>query len=128
MAAAAQTLDVPYAQCLVAFDDDPVYRWHHRLLLVKGPSQQWVWLTPDGEGAYADLAGFRVLALQRGGAFPARHAGNIYSFDDLPADDLAGYLREASALGHILGFDSVSGCWINMNNKNAPMQRDKLRT
>ncbi len=104
----AQALDVAQPQCLVFYEADDHFQWHHRVLLVKGPAQQWVWLTPDGEVAYADLAGFRVLALQRGGAFPARHAGNIYSFDDLPADDLAGYLREANALGHILGFDSVA--------------------
>ncbi|CAK0844871.1 unnamed protein product [Prorocentrum cordatum] len=104
-AAMARALDTPFSQCLVRYEDDENFQWHHRVLLVQGDAQKWIWLTPDGEVAFVDLATFRVLALRRSGPFPARHAGNIYAFDEVAAEDMQGYLEEARALGTILGFD-----------------------
>ncbi|CAK0845014.1 unnamed protein product [Prorocentrum cordatum] len=89
----------------LGYEDDENFQWHHRVLLVKGDAQKWIWLTPDGEVAFVDLATFRVLALRRSGPFPARHAGNIYAFDEVAPEDMQGYLEEARALGTILGFD-----------------------
>ncbi|CAK0874494.1 unnamed protein product, partial [Prorocentrum cordatum] len=101
----ARALDTPFLQCLVRYDADPNFQWHRRVLLVKGDAQKWIWLTPDGEVAFADLAGFRVLALRRSGHFPPRHAGNIYyTFDDVPPEDMQAYLQEARALAGIPGF------------------------
>eukprot|EP00959_Pyramimonas_sp_CCMP1952_P405343 8495677-Pyramimonas_sp.AAC.1 len=98
----ARALDTPFSQCLVRYEDDENFQWHHRVLLVQGDAQKWIWLTPDGEVAFVDLATFRVLALRRSGPFPARHAGNIYAFDEVAAEDMQGYLEEARALGTIL--------------------------
>ncbi|CAK0868029.1 unnamed protein product, partial [Prorocentrum cordatum] len=103
--------------CLVRYDDDENFQWHHRVLLVKGPDQWWVWVTPDGEIAAANLGGFRVVALQRGGAFPDRYRGNIYVFDDadVDAEEMHQYYREARALGDILGYPASA----------APLARDE---
>ena len=55
--------------------------------------------------AFVDFSTYRALALRRAGPFPARHAGNIYAFDDVPAEELQAYLEEARALATISGFD-----------------------
>ena len=103
---ADRTLDIPYQQCLVGFfDDDEEFNWHHRVLLLRGSEQKWIWLTPDGETQYADLSSHRVVALRRAASFPPQHAGNIYAFDELDDDDLTEYLADARALASILGFD-----------------------
>ncbi|CAK0881883.1 unnamed protein product, partial [Prorocentrum cordatum] len=85
--------------------DDLSYQWHRRVLLVNGDAQKWIWLTPEGEVAFVDLSTYRVLALRRAGPFRARHAGDIYVFDDVPAEEMQAYLEEAGAVATILGFD-----------------------
>ena len=46
MAARNLVPDLPCSQELVNCDAD-VYAWHHRLLLVRGSGQQWIWASPD---------------------------------------------------------------------------------
>ncbi|CAK0831097.1 unnamed protein product, partial [Prorocentrum cordatum] len=67
---------------------DPNFEWHHRVLMVKGDAQKWIWLTPDSEVAHTDLSTHRVVALRRAGPFPARHLGNIYAFDAVAPEDM----------------------------------------
>ena len=103
---ADKTLDVPCQQCLVGyFGDDEDFNWHHRLLLLRGSEQKWIWLTPDGETQYVDLSSHRVVALRRAAPFPDQHLGNIYASDEMEDDGLTEYLADARALASILGFD-----------------------
>ena len=53
-------LDIAFDQCLVYYEDDAI-PWHHRILLLRGPEQRWVWLTPDRE---VQLQERRVLVAQ----------------------------------------------------------------
>jgi len=100
-------LDVDVRQCLIDFYEDPI-PWHHRLLLVKGEGLNWIWLTPDGEVQRGSLAEHRVVALRRGGAYPAQQAWEgVYGFDPLTAAELEGYLADARVLANILGFPGV---------------------
>ena len=104
MAQRAGTLDTSFAQCLVAFWNDPTFHFHHRVLLVRGPAQAWIWLTPDGDVQQADLANEHVTALRRNAPFPPNLAGNIYCFDPVSDNDMDNYLAEARVLAGILGY------------------------
>ena len=69
-AAAPRTLDTPLKQVLVKFEGEDLW-WHHRLLLLQGPTPGlWIGAPPDEEvRLIAWLSGFqkdRVLLLEQG--------------------------------------------------------------
>lgn len=51
-------------QCLV--DDENGYRWHHHVLLIRGPNQRWIWARPGGGVESANIGSHRVFPLPGG--------------------------------------------------------------
>ena len=100
-----ETLDIVESQVCIAFDDDPNFRWHHRVLLVPSPTPgHWVAATPDGEIYLLKLGEFRVVALARAAAFPPRVRGQVYAFGALADADLANLRRDGRNFAKVLGF------------------------
>ena len=100
-----ETLDVVESQVCIAFDDDPNFRWHQRLLLVPSPTPgHWVAATPDAEIYLLKLDEFRVVALARAAPFPARVRGQVYAFGALSDADLASLRRDGRNFAKVLGF------------------------
>ena len=102
-AAAARTLDISERQVAVSYWDDQDFQWHVRVLLVGGGAGKWVWVTPDHEVQYGDLATHTVIALPRNGEYPDRVRGNVYGFDPFAAGELEALKEEAAGLADALG-------------------------
>ena len=70
--------DTAEQQVAVDYNEDPNFTWHHRILQIRiGDSAQYVCTTPDWETEILDLSQHRVVHLPRGGAAPARVAGDF---------------------------------------------------
>ena len=106
----ARTCDVAENQVCINFDDDPHFRWHHRLLLVPGlAAGEWIAATPDGEISLLRLSGHLVVALTRNAPFPQRVRGNVYAFGPLDEDALDHLRTEARNLARVLGVEAPAG-------------------
>ncbi|CAK0847888.1 unnamed protein product, partial [Prorocentrum cordatum] len=100
-----ETLDIVESQVCIAFDDDPNFRWHHRVLLVPSPTPgHWVAATPDAEIYLLKLDEYRVVALARAAVFPPRVRGQVYAFGALSDADLANLRRDGRNFAKVLGF------------------------
>ena len=98
------SLDTVFQQCLV-FTAGALREWQHRVLLVRGPGQQWIWLSPEGDVAAVDLSTLRIKPLRRSSQFPPALAGNIVVFEPMAEDELNMYYLDARELASIMGFD-----------------------
>ena len=108
MAAPARTLDIPEAQVCVDYFDGPEFSWHHRVLVVAGPSAgDWVGFSPDLEVQVIKLSEHRVVALQRAVPFPARARGEVYACGAVSDAELERVRLEARALARVLGYPGV---------------------
>lgn len=109
MAAVPRALDVKDAQVLVEYPDDPVFQWHHRVLLHRIAEGRWVTLTPDEELQIHDLGEQRHVLLQRGRPLPPAQAAAAYIFDPIAPGVLADHRRAAKQQAVILGGGEVEG-------------------
>ena len=105
LAAPQFTLDTAFQQCLVNVVGAAAQEWQHRVLLVRGPGQQWIWLSPDGDVSAADLGTCRIRPLRRNSPFPPALAGNLLIFDPVSDADLNAYYLDARELASIMGFE-----------------------
>ncbi|CAK0896305.1 unnamed protein product [Prorocentrum cordatum] len=83
-----ETLDIAESQVCIAFDGDPNFRWHHRVLLIY----------------LLKLDEYRVVALARAAVFPPRVRGQVYAFGALSDADLANLRRDGRNFAKVLGF------------------------
>ena len=117
MARVPTALDIDQQQIAQAFDEDPNFRWHHRILLVKiGDDGRWALATPTLDVQVASFSAARIVPLVRGCPIPERLRGNFYGFDPVSDDELAGLMQQAHTLASILGVavpgsSSSSGLW-----------------
>lgn len=95
-----RTLDTSFQQCLEYVEGAP-HVWQHRILLVRGPGQLWIWVTPEGEVQAADLSTKRIKPLRRNTPFPP----GCVVFDPITEDEIMGYHLDARELASILGFE-----------------------
>ena len=65
MAAAPRTLDVKEPQILRHIPADPMFRWHHRLLLKKITAGRWIAISPDHDFEVVDLNTVAHVVLER---------------------------------------------------------------
>ena len=72
---------------------------------MRGPGQQWIWLSPDGDVSAADLGTCRIRPLRRNSPFPPALAGNLLIFDPVSDADLNAYYLDARELASIMGFE-----------------------
>ena len=102
---ADRTPDVTAQQCLIDFFDDPEgFTWHHRLLLLKGTEQKWIWATPTLEVQLGDLSLHRVIPLRRNSPYPEQYVAEIFGFDEVDREVFQTLMADARALAAILGF------------------------
>ena len=110
------TLDIPEVQIVVRFDNDPNFRWHHRILLRRVAAGIWMCLTPDLEVCRHDLNLMRHQVLERSHEFPADVQGDLYCFDPVSRAVLESKKRTATIQAQILGdedpAEAVSYVWI----------------
>jgi len=107
MAGRRRTLDTPLKQVLVKYEEEDL-AWHHRLLLVQGPTPGlWIGATPDEEVQSVDLTSFaagKVKPLRRNAAFPDVENDGLYCFDPVGEGALAAMMDEARAFAELLGW------------------------
>ena len=102
---ARRTLDTDLTQVAIDFFADQ-FPWHHRVLLLQISGAKWIVGTPDLEVQVCDLAGHRVVTLQRNGRWPAQVSGQIYAFDPITDAQRDRMMSSALRLGKILGADT----------------------
>lgn len=99
----AQTLDMPFAQVLVFYPEDPGGMvWHHRVLMKRVAAGEWITLTPDYEFQRHNLREQRHIVLGRRSGFPDHAEDSAYVFDQVGHAVLAGYKRRATIQASIL--------------------------
>lgn len=101
-------LEVDKPQCFADFYGDDIPS-HHRVLIIRGVQQKWIWLTPHGDAQTGDLSVLRVIPLRRGAALLSRcFTEGACSFGPLSPDDLAYYTADAGILAKLLGHPVAS--------------------
>eukprot|EP00959_Pyramimonas_sp_CCMP1952_P362962 7600810-Pyramimonas_sp.AAC.1 len=105
MAAVPRCPDIPEFQVAVRFDDDPNFTWHHRILLRRVRDAVWITLTPDLDLERINLDERRHRVLERGQAFPDAIVGDLYAFDPIGREAVAGHKRRARLQAAVLGGD-----------------------
>ncbi|CAK0906294.1 unnamed protein product, partial [Prorocentrum cordatum] len=105
MAAVPRCPDIPEFQVAVRYDADPNFTWHHRILLRRVRGAVWIALTPDLDLERINLDERRHRVLERGQAFPEAIAGDIYAFDPIGREAVAGHKRRARLQAAVLGGD-----------------------
>ena len=87
------------------FADDPVYKWHHRVLLMRVEGGKWIVVTPTGDIEVTNLAEAEdLVTLSRNAGFPP-HCANYFGFGLAADADWSGYRLAARQLADVLGVD-----------------------
>ena len=98
-----RALDVAEPQVLVHYPAENI-AWHHRVLLEKVSQGRWIGLTPDLDLEDVDLGQLDHRILDRLGRFPGDiNLRDIYAFDPVDQNDVAGQRRRARIRATILG-------------------------
>ena len=102
-----RSLDIAEPQVAIDLFGD-VFQWHMRVLLVNAGGGKWIFLTPDLEVQFSDLAEHRVVPVPRSTVFPARVRDSLYRFDPLTQVQLDQARADAAALAAILGVTAAA--------------------